>query len=98
MLKQADGPVDGYVTVEIRAGIEPGVTIARYTHPGIETGHVVEGGFRPRNRRNRRAHREARRRLPGPRRDASQRQKRPGKTVAVAIYVVEKGKPLASPA
>ncbi len=44
MLKQTDGPVDGYVTVEIRADIEPGVTIARHTHPGIETGYIVEGG------------------------------------------------------
>ena len=36
LIKQTDGPMDGYVTVEMRIDIEPGAAIARHTHPGIE--------------------------------------------------------------
>src|SRR5271166_3070697 len=43
VLKQIDGPMEGYVTVEARVEIEPGVAVARHTHPGIESGYVVEG-------------------------------------------------------
>ena len=46
--------------------IEPGVTIGRHTHPGIESAYILEGGDK--------------------------------KTRVVSTYVVEKGKPLASPA
>ena len=98
LLKQTDGPTDGYVTVEMRVDIEPNATIARHTHPGVESGFVVEGGtdlkidgigdFTLK---------------PG---DAFQVPtgvphggvNGPAKTVVVSTYVVEKGKPLASPA
>jgi quercetin dioxygenase-like cupin family protein len=42
---QMDGPAPGYVTVNVEAEIEPGVLIARHTHPGIESGYVLEGGL-----------------------------------------------------
>jgi len=35
----------GYVTVLVEATIEPGVSVARHTHPGIESAFVLEGGF-----------------------------------------------------
>ena len=43
----ADGRPDagGYATINVEAEIEPGVTIARHTHPGIESGYVLEGGL-----------------------------------------------------
>jgi quercetin dioxygenase-like cupin family protein len=44
LLRQTDGPADGYVTVETKVEIEPAAPIARHTHPGIESGYVIEGG------------------------------------------------------
>ena len=44
LLKQTDGPVDGYTTIEMRVEIDPNATVPRHTHPGIETGYVAEGG------------------------------------------------------
>jgi quercetin dioxygenase-like cupin family protein len=45
ILSQMDGPAPGYVTLLVEATIEPGVTVARHTHPGIESAYVLEGGF-----------------------------------------------------
>src|SRR6202171_6441829 len=45
ILLQTDGPVPGYVTINVEAEIEAGATGARHTHPGIESGYVIEGGF-----------------------------------------------------
>ena len=44
LIKQADGPMDGYVTGEMNVELEPGAAVARHTHPGIEPGYVAEGG------------------------------------------------------
>ena len=96
---QTDGPMPGYVTITAEAEIEPGVLIARHTHPGIESGYIVEGGLdlpvegQP-----------TRTLKPG---DAFQVPpntphaggKNGDKKTKVAItYILEKGKPLASPA
>ena len=101
LLKQTDGPVDGYMTIEMRVEIDPNADrIARHTHPGIETGYVVEGGTELT--------------IDGVRAPSSLR---PGDGFQVPTgaphggperagqdgrhcrtYVVEKGKPLASPA
>ena len=45
ILSQMDGPMPGYVTINMEVEINPGVTIPRHTHPGIESGYVLEGGF-----------------------------------------------------
>src|SRR6266581_1337791 len=45
LLKQTDGPTEGYVTVEMKVEIEPGASVARHTHPGIESSYLVEGGL-----------------------------------------------------
>ncbi|SDR89770.1 cupin domain-containing protein [Bradyrhizobium canariense] len=34
---------DGYVTITGIAEVQPGGTAGRHTHPGIETGYVLEG-------------------------------------------------------
>ena len=44
LFSQIDGPVPGYTTIVMDVTIEPGVTVARHTHPGIESSYVVEGG------------------------------------------------------
>jgi quercetin dioxygenase-like cupin family protein len=35
----------GYVTINADVEIEPGVMVARHTHPGIESGYLLEGGI-----------------------------------------------------
>src|SRR5579859_7236202 len=45
ILSQTDGPTPGYVTLIVDIEIEPGVTIARHTHPGVESVYCLEGGF-----------------------------------------------------
>ncbi len=41
-LQKFDFP-DGYTTVTGTAEIQPGVSAGRHTHPGVETGYVLEG-------------------------------------------------------
>ena len=45
ILFEMDGPVPGYVTISAEAEIDAGVLIARHTHPGIESGFILEGGL-----------------------------------------------------
>ena len=45
ILSQTDGPAPGYVTLLVEAEIEAGVAVGRHTHPGIESAYVLEGGF-----------------------------------------------------
>ncbi len=99
ILSQTDGPTPGYVTLLVEATIEAGVPVARHTHPGIESAYVMEGGFElPIQGQATRALK------PG---DGFQIPAgtphaggKPGtaKSRILITYVVEKGKPLASPA
>jgi quercetin dioxygenase-like cupin family protein len=98
ILNQTDGSVDGYVTVSVRAEIEAGATVARHTHPGVESTYLVEGAIELSVDGQ-----TARQVQPG---DAfvvspytpHSAKNGPAKTVVASTYVVEKGKPLASPA
>ena len=45
MLSQMDGPMPGYVTLNMEVEIEAGTAVPRHTHPGIESSYVLEGGF-----------------------------------------------------
>lgn len=98
LIKQTDGPMDGYVTIEMRVEIDPGATVARHTHPGIESGYVAEGGIELTIEGQ-----GARKLAAGdgfqvPTRTPHGGPNGPGKTVIISTYVVEKDKPLASPA
>jgi quercetin dioxygenase-like cupin family protein len=44
LLSQVDGPVPGYTTIVMEVTLEPGVSVPRHTHPGIESSFVMEGG------------------------------------------------------
>src|SRR3977135_1965288 len=99
ILSQTDGPAAGYETVLVEATIEAGSAVGRHTHPGIESAYVMEGGFElP-------IQRQATRTLkPG---DAFQippdtphagGKAGTAKSKLLITYVVQKGKPLASPA
>jgi quercetin dioxygenase-like cupin family protein len=99
ILGQVDGPVPGYVTISVEAEIEAGVLVARHTHPGIESGYIVEGGLDlPVEGQPTRTLR------PGdafqvPANTPHAGSKNGDKKTKVAItYILEKGKPIASPA
>jgi quercetin dioxygenase-like cupin family protein len=44
-LSQIDGPMPGYVTINMEIEIEPGTLIPRHTHPGVESSYILEGGY-----------------------------------------------------
>lgn len=98
IIKQTDGPMEGYVTLNVRVEAEPGAPIPRHTHPGIESSYIVEGTLELS------IDGEATRTLhPGDGFQVPPRVPHSGKTgdskaVIAATYVVEKDKPLASPA
>jgi quercetin dioxygenase-like cupin family protein len=99
ILSQTDGPTPGYVTLLVEAEIEAGVAVGRHTHPGIESAYVLEGGFElPIEGQPTRTLK------PGDGFQVPAATPHAGgkagtaKTRVLITYVVEKGKPLASPA
>ena len=99
ILSQTDGPVPGYTTLLVEATIEPGVTVGRHTHPGIESSYVMEGGFElPIQGQPTRIIKTGDSfQIPA---ETPHAGGKPGaaKSRILITYVVEKGKPLASPA
>jgi quercetin dioxygenase-like cupin family protein len=99
ILSRMDGPAPGYETLVVEATIEAGMVVARHTHPGIESGYVLEGGgelpidgqptlmLKPGDAFQ----------VP-PRTPHAGGKASPTKSRLLLNYVVEKGKPLASPA
>ena len=51
ILSQTDGPMPGYVTIIAEAEIEPGIKVARHTHPGIESSYILRRQYRAPRRR-----------------------------------------------
>jgi quercetin dioxygenase-like cupin family protein len=99
ILSQMDGPAPGYVTLLVDATIEPGVLVARHTHPGIESAYVLEGGLElPIQGQPTRTIKPGDGFQIPP--ETPHAGGKPGetKTRILITYVVEKGKPLASPA
>ena len=99
ILSQTDGPAPGYVTVLVEATIEPGVAVGRHTHPGIESAYVLEGGFElPIQGQPTRTIKAGDGFQIPP--ETPHAGGKPGDTKSriLITYVVEKGKPLASPA
>jgi len=98
ILQQSDGPTEGWVTVIVEAEIEAGAQVARHTHPGIESTYIIEGSGELS------VDGEAVRAIaPGgsfqiPQGKPHSLKNGAAKTRLVATYIVEKGKPLASPA
>jgi quercetin dioxygenase-like cupin family protein len=98
ILQQIDGPVDGYVTVLARGDIAPGAMVMWHTHPGIETAYVLEGGgtLMVKGLAERAAAAGDSFQIP----TATPHALKNGDAVTriASTYVVEKGKPLATPA
>jgi quercetin dioxygenase-like cupin family protein len=98
VLQQTEGPVPGYLTVIVELDVEPGVTVGRHTHPGVESTYVIEGeaelliegqpsrALRPG---------EAFQVLPGA---VHSVRIGPHKAKACSTLILEMGKPLVSPA
>jgi quercetin dioxygenase-like cupin family protein len=99
ILSQSEGPAPGYETLLVEATIESGVTVARHKHPGIESAYVLEGGFElpVQGQPTRTLKAGDAFQIPP---ETPHAGGRPGnaKTRVLITYVVEKGKPLASPA
>ena len=98
VLSTNDGPVPGYVTIVIVAEIEAGATVPRHTHPGIESGYILDGELDflmadepPRAMKTGDSYYVAR----GVPHNSTIGDKT---TKFLSTYVVEKGKPFASPA
>jgi quercetin dioxygenase-like cupin family protein len=45
ILSRTDGPAAGYETIIMDVILDPGANIARHTHPGIESTYVMKGSF-----------------------------------------------------
>lgn len=96
-LQRFDVPGTAYETVIGMAAIAPNVSIGRHVHPGVESGYVIEGsaemlidGQPPRLL-------EAGDSYVIPARTVHDAKAGPEGARVIATYVVEKGKPLASP-
>jgi quercetin dioxygenase-like cupin family protein len=98
ILKRIDGPAAGYETVDVKVELEPGTAIARHTHPGIESSYIISGsteltidgeGTKTYNAGDAFQ-------VPVGVPHGGKNGDQP--TVIAATYVIEKGKPLASPA
>lgn len=99
VVTKADVSVEGREAVVAKVELEPGVTAGRHTHPGDEISYILEGegellidGEAPRKVKAGEAFV-----IPaGKVHDA--RNSGPGTMRLIGTYIVEKGKPLATPA
>ena len=99
ILSQSDGPAPGYVTLLVAIEIEPGVTIGRHTHPGIESAYILEGGFElPIEGQPTKSFKPGDAVVIPANTPHAGNKNGDKKTRIVSTYIVEKGKPLASPA
>lgn len=99
ILSQSDGPTPGYVTLLVDIEIEPGVIIGRHTHPGIESAYLLEGGFElPIEGQPTKSYKAGDAIVIPPNTPHAGGKNGDKKTHIVSTYIVEKGKPLASPA
>ena len=97
VIEKADFP-DNYVTLTALVEIDPGANVARHTHPGFETAYILEGelellvqGQLAKKVKAGDSY-QVLREVPHSARNGDK------PTKLVITYVVDKGKPLASPA
>ena len=99
ILSKTDGPAAGYETVLVEAEIAAGVAVGRHTHPGIESAYVLEGGFElPIQGMETRMLKAGDAFQVPPNTPHAGGKAGTAKSRLLITYVVEKGKPLASPA
>ncbi len=99
LLSRTDGPAPGYETLLVDITVEAGVPVARHTHPGIESAYVMEGGFElPIQGQPTRMLKAGDSVQIPPETPHAGGAAGSAKSRILSTYVVEKGKPLASPA
>ena len=99
ILSKTDGPAPGYETLLVEATIEAGVAVGRHTHPGVESAYVLEGGFElPIQGQETRTIKAGDAFQIPPETPHAGGKPIETKAKILVTYVVEKGKPLASPA
>lgn len=99
ILSKTDGPAPGYETLIVEATIEAGVVVGRHTHPGVESGYVLEGGFElPVQGQETRTIKAGDAFQIPPETPHAGGKAGTAKSRILITYVVQKGKPLASPA
>ena len=87
------------MTILVEAAVEAGVKVARHTHPGIETAYFLEGGFElPVQGQPTRVVKPGDAVQIPPETPHAGGEPGTAKSRIPSTYVVEKGKPLASPA
>jgi len=100
VLRRTELPGTNYVTVLVAVDIAPGAVVARHTHPGIESGYVLdgEGDLFVAGEADRQVGAGDSFHIP-PEIPHGARNRSADKPLrVVATYVVDKDKPLASPA
>lgn len=99
LLSQMEGPAPGWVTITMQVEVDPGVMIGRHTHPGIESGYVVEGELElPIDGQGPKALKPGDAFQVPPNTPHGGSKNGAKKATIISTYIVEKGKPLASPA
>ena len=99
ILSQIDGPVPGYATIVMEVTIAKGTTIARHTHPGIESSYVMEGSVDlPVEGQPTRSIKAGEAFQVPPETPHAGGPPTENDIRVLTNYIVEKGKPLASPA
>jgi len=99
VLSKTDGPAQGYESILMDVVIDAGATIARHTHPGIESSFVMEGEIElPVQGQPTRVVKAGEGFQIPPYTPHAGGKASNSKTRVMITYIVEKGKPLASPA
>jgi quercetin dioxygenase-like cupin family protein len=98
LLNKAEYPGDKMVTLQMLVEIDANFLVPRHTHPGVENATIIEGGgtFGMKGAPDRPV--AAGDSFQVPYQTPHLLRNGPAKTRIVSVYVVEKDKPLASPA
>ncbi|TIT00020.1 cupin domain-containing protein [Mesorhizobium sp.] len=96
-LQRFDVPGTAYETVIGIAEIAPNVSVGRHTHPGPESGYIIEGGLDLLIDGEPPRHFAVGQSYQVPPAKVHDARTGPAGAKVIATYVVEKGKPIASP-
>ncbi|MBI5130202.1 MAG: cupin domain-containing protein [Rhodopseudomonas palustris] len=98
VLSRTDGPAAGYETIIMDVTLDPGAVVGRHTHPGIESTYVMEGEIElPIEGKPTQTIKAGEAFQVPPATPHAGGKPSSGKTRLMINYIVEKGKPLASP-
>jgi len=99
VLSRTDRPAAGYETIIMDVTLDPGAAVARHTHPGIESTYIMEGEIElPVQGRPTQTLKAGEAFQIPPETPHAGGKPATAKTRLLVNYIVEKGKPLATPA